>query len=636
MLGDLDDGTYLGGADLDSSIDENGALAPWAVRIISVLQTYAEISPSGRGLKAFFRIPAELVRGFLDRIGVEADAWGCKRGIPGLDGANHGPGIELYIAARYFTVTGRVWSIDHPDIVTLDRDRLAALAELIPPAAGGTATPAGDGSPRKSGAPPRPGKGAPDNSRSAKALRAALALGAADTYEEMVKGLREHPDPDIKGWVEDKGDAHDERELKRLWDRFVTARAAVRAEGLAGLEARTGAPEDIEPNPAGAAPEPPIHLVDDGPKSNGHDAETSWAAPREEEPWPEIDAEAFHGLAGDIIQEIENETEADPVALLISLLVMVGNMLGRGPHAIVGRVIHHLNLFAVFVGATARGRKGTSEADVTAILAAAESDWALKQIESGLSSGEGVIWRVHDEIVVREKYKGKDGKTHYENVVKEPNIDDKRLMIVEPEFAGTLAVMKRDGSILSRVLRDAWDGRRLATLTKNANTHATGAHVSMIAHITSDDLRASLDRVSFFNGYANRYLFVCVKRSKLLPFGGVVAEGVIAHLADRLREMYDTSLALRRAITFDKDAAPMWEAEYRTHCRSTVPGCSGRSPPAPRPTPCGSRPFMRHSTARSTSAAGISSPRSQCGATARPRPATSSATRSAIRSPTRS
>ena len=298
--------------------------------------------------------------------------------------------------------------------------------------------------------------------------------------------------------------------------------------------------------------------------------------PREEETWPEIDAQAFHGLAGDIVQAIENETEADPVALLISLLVMTGNMFGRGPHAI-GRVIHYLNLFAVFVGASARGRKGTSAADVTAILSAAESDWVLKQIESGLSSGEGVIWRVHDEIVVREKVKKKDGKPSYIDVIKEQNVDDKRLMIVEPEFAGTLAVMKRDGSILSRVLRDAWDGRRLATLTKTSNTHATGAHISMIAHITSDDLRGSLDRVSFFNGYANRYLFVCVKRSKLLPFGGVVAEGVIAHLADRLRETSElaTVTLARRPLGFDKEAAEMWAAEYRTSLSIDRPGLFG-------------------------------------------------------------
>src|SRR5438093_1601549 len=38
-------------------------------------------------------------------------------------------------------------------------------------------------------------------------------------------------------------------------------------------------------------------------------------------------------------------------------------------------------------------------------------------------------------------------------------VDDKRLMILEAEFAGALTVMRRHGNILSRVVRDAWDGR---------------------------------------------------------------------------------------------------------------------------------------------------------------------------------
>ena len=215
VLGDLGDGTYLGGADLDSSLDENGALAPWAVCIISVLQTYAEVSPSGRGLKAFFRIPAELVRWFLDLIGVEPDAWGCKRGIPGLDGANHGPGIEIYTSARYFTVTGRIWSIDHPHIVTLDRDQLVALAALIPPLPGRSAPSngTGTGTPGAGRFPP-PGNSR-DNSRSARAARIAIAL-MPDTYDDMVDGLRNHAGDDIKAWVEDKGEAHNGRELRRI------------------------------------------------------------------------------------------------------------------------------------------------------------------------------------------------------------------------------------------------------------------------------------------------------------------------------------------------------------------------------------------------------------------------------------
>ena len=242
-LGAIGDDIYLCGIELDSSLDENGCLAPWAVRIISALGTYCEVSPSGRGLKAFFYVPAHLVRAFLDRIGVAPGSWGTKRGIPALSGANHGPGLEIYFGGRYFTVTGRTWSLDHRRIVCLDADQLAELARLIPArsASGSGEYRGGNG-------------GDLDNSRSGKAWRAAIALRAG-TFEEMCARLREHPDPAIREWANEV----DDRQLQRLWDRGagkVVARAEARAEKPSAWEAQHPLHEPGEGEP-GPSPEPP-------------------------------------------------------------------------------------------------------------------------------------------------------------------------------------------------------------------------------------------------------------------------------------------------------------------------------------------------------------------------------------------
>src|SRR5262249_11903434 len=42
-------------------------------------------------------------------------------------------------------------------------------------------------------------------------------------------------------------------------------------------------------------------------------------------PWPKLDGEAMHGLAGEIVRAIEPETESDPVAVLGQMLVAFGN-----------------------------------------------------------------------------------------------------------------------------------------------------------------------------------------------------------------------------------------------------------------------------------------------------------------------
>jgi hypothetical protein len=136
------------------------------------------------------------------------------------------------------------------------------------------------------------------------------------------------------------------------------------------------------------------------------------------------------------------------------------------------------------------------------------------RVHTGLSSGEGVIWAVPDPITGFEK-QGKGSESRRVEVAIDPGVSDKRLMVVESEFAGALTVMCREGNILSRIIRDGWDRGNLATLTKNSPARAAGAHVSIVGHITADELRASLDRISIANGYANRFLWVLVKQARV-------------------------------------------------------------------------------------------------------------------------
>ncbi|MGH7315689.1 MAG: DUF3987 domain-containing protein, partial [Candidatus Rokuibacteriota bacterium] len=66
----------------------------------------------------------------------------------------------------------------------------------------------------------------------------------------------------------------------------------------------------------------------------------------------------------------------------------------------------------------------------------------------------------------------------------------------------------------------AWDTGDLATLTKNDPLTATGAHIAIIGHVTVEELRAELTQTDIANGFINRFLFLCVRRSKCLPRGG--------------------------------------------------------------------------------------------------------------------
>jgi 5S rRNA maturation endonuclease (ribonuclease M5) len=237
-------------------------------------------------------------------------------------------------------------------------------------------------------------------------------------------------------------------------------------------------------------------------------------APEPKDDWPApIDPAAFHGLAGKIVASLDPYTEADPIAILVQLLTVFGNLLGRTAHFKAESDEHYGNLFTVLVGDSAKGRKGTSFSRVRNLAIHADPKWAERNISSGLASGEGLLWHIRDAST--EKPTTRTGETIVDEGVK-----DKRLMVVEPEFARVLQVCEREANTLSAVLRQAWDTGNLSVLTKKLATKVTGGHMSIIGHITRDELKRLLSSTAAANGFANRFLWVAVRRSKMLPEGG--------------------------------------------------------------------------------------------------------------------
>jgi hypothetical protein len=277
--------------------------------------------------------------------------------------------------------------------------------------------------------------------------------------------------------------------------------------------------------------------------------------------WPDpLCAEAFHGLAGEVVELIAPHSEADPAALLIQFLVAFGNAIGRGPFFEVEGDRHATNLFAVMVGETAKARKGTSWSRIRRLFTLADEAWVMSRVDSGLSSGEGLIWAVRDPIARQERIR-EGHETRYETVVCDPGVEDKRLLVLEEEFASTLRVMGREGNTLSPIIRRAWDDGNLSSLVKNSPCRASGALISIIGHITAHELRQYLDRTEAANGFANRFLFVCVRRSKLLPEGGCLSDSDLAPIARQLIQALASARRIQ-AVCRDDEAAVLWRTLY--------------------------------------------------------------------------
>lgn len=143
----------------------------------------------------------------------------------------------------------------------------------------------------------------------------------------------------------------------------------------------------------------------------------------------------------------------------------------------------------------------------------------------------------------------------------DPGVEDKRLQASEHEFARVLRVMSREGNTLSEIIRCAWDHRNLGTMTRNNPVRATNPHISIVGHITREELKRELAECDLFNGFANRFLWILIQRSKLLPHGGIVPQKELASLTASFANALDEAKKINQ-MHFDQAAYDYWSAIY--------------------------------------------------------------------------
>jgi DNA polymerase I-like protein with 3'-5' exonuclease and polymerase domains len=280
---------------------------------------------------------------------------------------------------------------------------------------------------------------------------------------------------------------------------------------------------------------------------------------------PELGSKAFHGVIGQIACKVAKETEADGRAILVGLLVGCGNIIGRTAYCRVDATHHFGSEFACLVGRTAGARKGLATDLVEEILRLTSDVWHQGCTVRGVSSGEGFIELVHDEVtkLVRVKReKGDRGPVQYETQVVKEGIADKRKLCLLSEFGELLTVSTRDGNIISTVLRNCWDGKTLEINTKQFPQRATGAHISIIGNITQKELLKLLPQLPSADGFCNRFLWCLIERSQRRAKGGPRLTEYLVNEITELRGILARIPYASTEIERSPGAEKLWEEIY--------------------------------------------------------------------------
>lgn len=248
---------------------------------------------------------------------------------------------------------------------------------------------------------------------------------------------------------------------------------------------------------------------------------------------PTMAPEGFVPLLRGFVDAACASSEAHPVAVAANAIAWFCCAIGRGSHQRIGDAVIHCRPNALIVGKSGKARKGTSETTAREVFKRADlllrQRWGNKDVlrffPGGMSTGEGLAWVIRDPREADGNGKGID-----------EGVKDKRLVVIEPEFANVLAQVKRDGNTLSAVVRNVFDGRDIEPMTKTSQTKASRPHVVITGHITGFELREKSTENDAANGLLNRFVILYVYRPKLVPLPKPTPEAVLDDLAVRVAD----------------------------------------------------------------------------------------------------
>jgi hypothetical protein len=263
---------------------------------------------------------------------------------------------------------------------------------------------------------------------------------------------------------------------------------------------------------------------------------------------PQPSADCLYGLVGDVARAAHQANrEVNAHAAALGFMVALAAGMGRGPFLRLGDDWHHPRLFALHVGRSGRGRKGTAFKLTRRILKRLEeryTDVFFQNHTGGLSSREGLVMMIHDG------YSKGTGK----NTEEVPAVADKRLFILESEFVNVLHQAGREGNTLSAALRDAWDGQGIKPAIKNNAIGVGRPHINLMGHITPGELTDCMKTRELSNGFANRFMVIWAEQPARHAFPPGTPDEVVNALTERMAEVLRFAGAARFV---DHDSLPM-------------------------------------------------------------------------------
>ncbi|EJG0752770.1 DUF3987 domain-containing protein [Vibrio parahaemolyticus] len=273
---------------------------------------------------------------------------------------------------------------------------------------------------------------------------------------------------------------------------------------------------------------------------------------------PELRNEGFYGLAGKAALCLCDGFRALPELVFLSLLARIAASINKGNVIVkIGSQTTELRLNALLIMRTGGG-KGMGENRAQLLIERSklfaksgdESSPLFARVhEGGLSTTEGIVNELRDD------YQGKNGEIIH-------GIADKRLCVVEEEFANIFIKCRSSNSNLSTTIRKLFDGANVSPLTKHDRISCTNPHVCIVGHITPREFISEVNAKDLFNGFSNRFITVLGIPKPAIAFPKELDANAIDAISAELSEAIEWCNDEQRTLEMSECCRELWEPEF--------------------------------------------------------------------------
>ncbi|EPB6518397.1 DUF3987 domain-containing protein [Vibrio parahaemolyticus] len=277
---------------------------------------------------------------------------------------------------------------------------------------------------------------------------------------------------------------------------------------------------------------------------------------------PKLRSEGYYGPLSKMSIDLTDGTEAKREFLANNIMIGIAAAIPASyitlPFAAGNTVIR---LFSLQVLPTGCG-KGVSGKQADALfneakrqlgdnIVSAQSGLPVyaRVFSGGLSTGEGIAYELRDSIT-------------NDNGESQQGVDDKRLLVTEPEFYNVIVKCLAPTSILSSSIRKTFDGDSLEPMTKKDRVRCTNPDICILGQITPEELVAKLDSVSISNGFINRFPIFSGTPPVYQPIPKVTEAEILQKHAKKLNEIMHWCHESPKVLTMSDCYKELWYEKY--------------------------------------------------------------------------